>query len=375
MKICFFVANLGDGGAQRQCIALLNLLQRDPSLDIHLILLGSGEHEHSLDTSRLTIHRTEVANFASPKALLFVIRTLRRARPDVLISWLHPADIWSYAATRVVRGIPWIMTERGSTYPDELTYNVRKQFGRRGAAAIVANSLPGKQLWDSLSPRGQTLVIPNLMLSPTTPSNPQVDRRGSGDCLFVGRLELQKNVPAMVKAFAAFATHNPTAKLVIAGKGSHRDEIERLAESEGLADRVELLGFRRDVPALVARARLFLSFSLHEGMPNALMEAVAAGLPAVVSDIPEHRLLLGPTYPHYVRLDATPEECATVIQQAWNANDQAAEIYRHAQEVLRASTPQFVAAEYIRLFNKVMEQSRRPLPEAVSLIHKLQRRT
>lgn len=361
MKVCFFIANLGDGGAQRQCVALLNELQHDPAVELHLILLGPGEHEKSLDRSRLTVHRTEVQNFGSPKALLFAIQTLRRVRPDVLISWLHPADIWSFAATRVVRGVPWIMTERGSAsaYPDEINYNLRKIFGRRGAAAIIANSPLGKQLWDSLTPRAPVQVIPNMVLEDEIPVS--VDRSASVDCLYVGRLEPQKNVGAMTSAFSRFAAKQPDARLIVVGKGALAGDIERIAKDGSVASQVELVGFRDDVPRMMSRARLLLSFSKHEGMPNVVMEAVAAGLPAVVSDIPEHRALLGDDYPYYVRLDFSAEVAASIVAEAWRSGvERSDEAFAHARQILATMTPDNVAAAYLDSFAGVITRSGQP---------------
>lgn len=361
MRICFFTASLGDGGAQRQCIALLNALQHVPNVEAHLILLGRGEHDACLDTSRLQLHRTDVKNFASPKALAFVVRTLRRVRPDLLISWLHPADIWSYAATRVVRGFPWVITERGSgtTYPDELMYNLRKQFGSRAAAAVIANSRPGKQLWDTLTTRASVRVIPNMTLDGTNPNRRVVDRAALVECLFVGRLEPAKNVGAMTLAFARFTAAQPDAKLVVVGKGADAGDVVRVATECGVANQVELLGFRRDVPAVMGRARVLLSFSLNEGMPNVLMEAVAAGIPAVVSDIPEHRAVLGDDYPYYVRLSAPTEQAATVIAKAW-ANGLGAEdhVYAHARAVLATMAPEMVVGAYVEAFADVISRAR-----------------
>jgi glycosyltransferase involved in cell wall biosynthesis len=358
MKICFFTASLGDGGAQRQCIALLNALQHVPTVDVHLILLGPGEHEDRLDVSGLQVHRIAVDNFASPRALAFVVRTLHRVRPDVLISWLHPADIWSYAATRVVRGIPWIITERGSaaSYPDALNYNVRKRFGRRAAAAVIANSPPGRQLWNSLAPHSPVHVIPNMVIDRAIPPEAGTDRMASVECLFVGRLEPEKNVAAMTNAFTRFAATHPEARLVVVGKGVHASDVARLAADGGVTDRVELLGFRRDVPQLMSRARLLLSFSLSEGMPNVLMEAAAAGLPAVVSDIPEHRAVLGDDYPYYVGLDSPPEAAAAVMAQAW-AKGAGGEIYAFARNVLATMAPEMVVDAYVDVFAKVIARA------------------
>jgi glycosyltransferase involved in cell wall biosynthesis len=362
MRVCFFIPYLGGGGAERQCIALLNMLQHTPGIEAHLILLAPGVHDDSLDVSRLWVHRIEVRNFASPFALAFVVRTLHRVRPDLVLSWLHPADIWSYAATRVVDGVAWVMTERDSAYPDELMYRLRYRFGRRAAAAIIANSLAGKQLWESLTPRSPVLMIPNMMIDSKSPSAAGADRAASVECLFVGRLEPQKNVGAMTTAFTHFASAHPTAKLVVAGQGTQAGEVLRIAENGGVASRVELLGFRKDVPALMSRARVFLSLSRHEGMPNVVIEAVSADLPAVVSDIPEHRSLLGDDYPYYVRLDAPLEAAAGVIAQAWanGLTTGGTQIYGHARDVLATMTPEKVVAAYVDAFAEVIARTGAP---------------
>jgi glycosyltransferase involved in cell wall biosynthesis len=337
---------------------VVNALQHTPAVEVHLILLGPGAHDDSLDLSRLRLHRIEVRNFASPFALAFVARTLRRVRPDVLLSWLHPADIWSYAATRVVRGVPWVMTEGDSVYPRKLVFNLRYRFGRRAAAAIIANSQAGKQLWESLAPRSPVLMIPNMVIDSEIPSGAGVDRTTSVECLFVGRLEPQKNIGVMTTAFTHFAAAHPQARLVVAGKGTQAGEVMRIAENGGVASQVELLGFRKDVPRLMSRARVFLFFSWHEGMPNVLMEAVVASLPAVVSDIPEHRALLGNDYPYYVRLDAPPEEAARVIAQAWANGPTASEqVYAHARDVLATMTPEKVVGAYVDAFAEVIART------------------
>lgn len=320
------------------------------------MLLGGGEHERDLDTSRLTLHRTKVRDFASPAALIFSIRTLRRIRPDLLISWLHPADIWSYVATRVVHRVPWVITERGSSYPDQLVYNVRHRFGRRGAATIIANSEPGKQLWVSFSPPAPILVIPNILLGETRLKDRGPTQASSQECLYVGRLEPQKNVDGMAAAFAQFAAARPEAKLTVVGQGALEEQVRQIA---GGCGRVDLLGFRSDVPQLMSRARILLSFSRNEGMPNVLMEAVATGLPAVVSDIPEHRALLGNDYPFYVTLDSPPEDAAVVIDRVWRADDSALHhIYDHARQVLVSSTPEHVANAYTDAFIETLTRAK-----------------
>lgn len=357
MKVCFFIPSLGDGGAQRQCIALLNQLQVHDDVELHLILLGAGVHDGSLNTSRIRVHRTQVGNFASPLALVFVVRALRHIRPDVLVSWLHPADIWAYAATRLVRGVPWVITERGSVYPNTVVFNLRKRLGRR-AALVIPNSTAGEKVWRSLAPRGRIKMIPNMTIHPTLPPAAS-DRSKATDCLYVGRLELEKNLDGATEAFAEFAATHADARLVIAGEGSQATEILRIAAARQIRDRVDMLGFRRDVPTLMSRSRVFISLSHHEGMPNGVMEAIAADLPAVVSDIPEHRALLGDAYPFYVDVGASNEVAAQTISRAWADTGPNADAYGFARSVLATMTPENVAGEYVRAFASVIEEDRR----------------
>lgn len=354
LRICFFIQNLDGGGAERQFIALVNALQHTPGIELHLILLRPGALDDSLDLSQLRLHRISVRNYASPIALAFVVRTLHRVRPDLVISWLPAADIWSYVATRVVRGVAWVMTERNSVYTYRPAFNLRKRVGRRAAAAIIANSEAGKQYWEALAPRSPVQMIPNMVIDSGIPVT-SVDRSMSVECLSVSRLEPQKNVGAMASAFTRFAAMNPQARLIVAGQGTQAGELVRIAENHGMASRVELLGFCRDVTRLMSRARVLLSFSRHEGMPNVLVEAVVASLPAVVSDIPEHRALLGDDYPYYVRLDSPSEDAAGVIAQAW-ANGFAAgdHLYAHARNVLATMTPEKVAGAYLDAFAEVI---------------------
>lgn len=99
--------------------------------------------------------------------------------------------------------------------------------------------------------------------------------------LSVGELDQFKNHEAVVKAMPLL----PAMHYVVAGEGPLHDHLTALAQKLGVADRVHLLGFRRDVAALYKTADVFVFPSLREGLPAAMMEAMAAGLPVVCSNI------------------------------------------------------------------------------------------
>jgi glycosyltransferase involved in cell wall biosynthesis len=102
----------------------------------------------------------------------------------------------------------------------------------------------------------------------------------------VGRLLPQKGHLMLVEAFFMIAEKYKNLSLFIIGDGPLKKELQSKIFSLGLTDRVFLLGFRDDVPALLLKASIFANASRWEGMSNAVLEAMAASLPSVVIDAP-----------------------------------------------------------------------------------------
>ncbi len=105
--------------------------------------------------------------------------------------------------------------------------------------------------------------------------------------IMVGTLEPHKDHATLLKAMPAIVRAMPAVQLWLAGDGSLRDHLENLSASLGLADTVTFLGSRRDVPALLGQSDAFVfSTTREEGLGTVLIEALAAGLPIVASDVP-----------------------------------------------------------------------------------------
>lgn len=100
----------------------------------------------------------------------------------------------------------------------------------------------------------------------------------------IGRFSPQKNYPLILKIFFEYLKINPEAVLVLAGNGELLESIQSLSRVLGLSDKVLFLGYRTDTDRLYQAMDLFLMPSLFEGLPNALVEAQAAGLPCLISD-------------------------------------------------------------------------------------------
>ena len=102
---------------------------------------------------------------------------------------------------------------------------------------------------------------------------------------YVGRLDQQKRVERLVRMFSDIADAIPEYDLIIVGDGPQRNELVSLAGRSPFADRIRLVGFRDDVPAILAASDMLLLASQWEGMPNVLLEAMAAGVPLVTFNV------------------------------------------------------------------------------------------
>lgn len=163
----------------------------------------------------------------------------------------------------------------------------------RGADRFVAVS---RETADELCGVGvdarRIVMIPNFVdtdsFRPADPERKAALRRALGFpttgllVVFVGRLVPQKGIETLLDAWARVASR-PDAVLLLVGEGPSRDELDRRARAKGMEGRVRFLGERRDVPDILSASDAFAFHSHSEGMPNALLEAMACGLPCVSS--------------------------------------------------------------------------------------------
>lgn len=131
----------------------------------------------------------------------------------------------------------------------------------------------------------------------------------------VGRFEIQKNHRFLIELFEALLAKIPTAYLVLVGEGSLKAEIEKLVYSKGIIDRVYFMGVRTDVPEIMGCLDVLLFPSLWEGLGLVLVEAQAAGIPCVVSDVIPSEVDLNIGLIKYVNLGAPKEVWINNIQE------------------------------------------------------------
>ena len=223
---------------------------------------------------------------------LRIARLVRQERVRVVHTHNVGAHLYGLLGGRLAGGQSIITTRHGSEYGGR---KAGAPWMWRRTDRVVAVSEDTRQRlleWCAVAPE-QVVVIPNGI--DLRPYHEQHDRQGvrremgwgDGDLILgtVARLSPEKAQDLLIRAFARAMPDGRRGRLVLVGDGPSRKELEALVSALGVKGRVDFLGFRRDVPALLSGMDLFVLPSRMEGMALTLIEAMASGLPVVATDV------------------------------------------------------------------------------------------
>lgn len=280
-EIAFVVTSMGRGGAERVVSILAN---HYASIDwkVHIIMLWHDVLEYKLEES-ITVHRLskEGGNpYRKIPALVLKLRKkIKEIAPVAVVSFIAQNNIISYMATRGI-GVRLIPSERidpASMKRGRLYSNVLNMVYANSTVSVfqterARNFFPEKV-------RKNSVIIYN----PITVSCHAENEREKV-IITAGRLEEQKNHKMLISAFEKFHEKFPEYKLIIYGEGALRSELEAFVQSKGLEECALLPGNVPDIQEREAKVEIFVLSSNFEGMSNALMEAMAIGLPCITTD-------------------------------------------------------------------------------------------
>jgi glycosyltransferase involved in cell wall biosynthesis len=198
---------------------------------------------------------------------------------------LADVNIYTLYATKGM-DIPVIVSERNDPNNDPEKKWIRKLRDRvyRKADGFVFQTKDAKEYFDGKLPAdSSSVIIPN----PITSGLPYRNYKGGQKRLITAsRLNAQKNLPMMIKAVGALREKGYDVILDIFGDGPDREVLEKYIGELNLSDTVLLRGFSKEVHKEMASSYAFLLSSDYEGISNSMLEALAIGLPVVVTDCP-----------------------------------------------------------------------------------------
>ena len=294
MRILHCIPSMLGGGAERQ-LAYLAVEQSKRGCEVEVALLYDGPNGDRLRRSGVTIHSLSHRSTHDPYLLIQLIRLIRSTKPDIVQTWLRQMDILGGMVAQWTR-VPWILSERSSAlgYPPSLKNRLRVRLGVR-ARAIVSNSTGGDAYWESCGyARARRYVIHNglpwdeIDRMPSYRPDSGSMAEGQRIVLYAGRMSSEKNVNNMISGIRGAAAQVPLSAYMC-GEGVLHPEVKDLIHDKRLSGMISLQGYVTDVWSWMKGADVFISLSLIEGQPNAVLEAIACGCPVVLSDIPAHR--------------------------------------------------------------------------------------
>jgi glycosyltransferase involved in cell wall biosynthesis len=173
----------------------------------------------------------------------------------------------------------------------------------------------------------------------------------------VGRQEFQKGQAYLVEAMAELATLRPRAVLLVAGRqGNQSAHLNRLVATRKSGDRVRFLGYREDIPNLLASADVFVFPSLYEGLGGALIEAMAAGLPIVASNLRATREILEPGRNAILVPPESPSHLAAAVLRLLNEDKMRVEFGARSRSLFEQRfTLEGSVGRMVAMYQKVIE--------------------
>lgn len=296
--IAFFIPTMDGGGAER---VVINLLKGMVAHNLPLDLILANAEGPYLDLIPKQVRTIDLATGRVMKAIVPLVRYLRTARPQAIISHLGHANVIALIAKQLAfSGIPMIVVEhntfsvaRSSLFRAHFVPPLMKWLYPKADAIVGVSQAVAKDLEQGLGLAAETVktiynpVVDRQLLAKKDNGveHPWFQPQTIPVILAVGRLTEQKDFPTLLRAFALLR-QKITARLMILGEGELRPELEVMVRQLGLTDAVSLPGFVSNPYAYMSHASAFVLSSRWEGLPTALIEAMACGCPVVATDCP-----------------------------------------------------------------------------------------
>ena len=297
MRIWHFISGDLWAGAEVMACTLLKGLRRYPEFAPAALLLNEGRVAEELRGAGVPVVICAEKDHSFPALVQGVRRTLAVAPADVIHAHRYKENILAYLASRPGRSVPLVTTQHGLPEPrdkrwpgtcvDQLNHWLLAR--RFHQVVAVASPIRDDYFRRLKIPAERSRVICNGIELPALPAPPANARPVLGA---VGRLVPVKDFSLLVAVARELRAAGEPALFRLAGDGPLRAVLEQEIDNNGLREEFRLEGEVADIAPFYRQLDIYLSTSLHEGLPMSALEAMAHGLPVVAPDVGGFRDLI-----------------------------------------------------------------------------------
>lgn len=290
VTVAFFLPHFGHGGAESVVLHLLRGLDRARFTPVLVLQRRQGELLESLpaDVTALPLRHPR-----PPLCVAELSRIYARRGVALAVTATNATNLYSVAAAELAgTDVRTLVTEHTpiSAFLREARFSRLRSAAMRGLyrrATLTGGPIDqiGLELAAALGRHAPPFVsLPNPVVHAVGALRPLRER--ARNVVSVGRLAPEKRFDLLIDAFAALRRKRPEARLTIHGEGAERPALEARIRERGLLDEVRLSGYASDLDAVHRDADLYVCTSRREGLGNAMIEAMARGVPVVSVDCP-----------------------------------------------------------------------------------------
>lgn len=363
IPVAFCITELDRGGAELAMTQLVLGLDRTEWLPRVYCLGPQSYFAEVIRSGGVNVECFNAAGMTTlPRVLIQLTMAFRRFRPALLQTFLFHGNLIGRLAGRLAR-VPRIVSgirvaDRHNHWHGHLDRFTNALVDHN---VCVSDGVAEFAISHSGLNAQKISVIPNGVdfnrFAAAEPANLQQFGipNGATTLITVGRLEEQKGIDILLRAASVVLTNSPSTHFLIVGDGPDRQDLQSLAKRLGIANSVHFVGARDDVPGLLAASTVFVLPSRWEGMPNALLEAMSAGLPVIATAAEGSRDLVHTGRTGMLVTPGLWDELAKVIQQTLGQMPAAKKMAISAQSLVNECyTTEIVSTAYGNLYRRLL---------------------
>lgn len=338
--IAFCITELDPGGAEWALYHLVTRLDRQKWNPHVFCLSGRGQLVEEFTHAEIQVTCLHLRRY-DVRGIFRLAREFKALQPVIVQGFLFHGNLASRFAGQLAK-VPLIIAGHRVAEREKRWHLRFERWTRRCVHhhVCVSSGVADHLQQQAGIAANRLTVIPNGVQAPKAPAewpdirSPLGIAASAPIVLAVGRLHRQKGFDLLIEAFSAVVQQHPAAKLVIVGEGPERDSLQAQIQQRHLTRSVQLIGFQPQLAPYYREAAVFALSSRWEGMPNVLLQAMAAGVPVVATQVEGVSELVCDGQTGLVVPKDDSASLSTALKQILDSPDLAKELGNRAQDIV-----------------------------------------